>query len=95
MFQHQIQHVLITPMKYYHLYYLPQFPLLSAYLDQLALKLEFVYGDYIHNPEFMDYLETLPALLRLFEFEQANHPFFGKFLLGLPKLISVMGEDID
>jgi len=61
----------------------------------LALKLEFVYGDYIYNPEFMNYLETIPSLFRIYKFEMVNHPFFGMFLEGLPKLISVLGEDVD
>jgi len=70
----------------------------SMDMDQdqdLALKLEFVYGDYIHNPEFMNYLETLPALFRMYEFEMAYHPFFGMFLEGIPKLIAILGEDVD
>jgi len=62
----------------------------------LALKLEFVYGDYIHNPEFVEYyLATTSDLFKLFPFERAYHPFFGMFLEGLPKLISIMGEDTD
>jgi len=61
----------------------------------LALKLEFVYGDYIHNPEFIPYLKTLPDLFKLYEFEMAYHPFFGMFLEGLPKLIAIMGEEVD
>ncbi len=61
----------------------------------LKLKLEFVYGEYINDPEFMVYLNTLPDLFKLYEFEQANHPFFGMFLSGIPKFISVLGEDID
>ncbi len=62
----------------------------------LALKLEFVYGDYIYNQEFVDYyLDKIPDLFKLFEFERAYHPFFGMFLEGLPKLMSVLGEDID
>jgi len=61
----------------------------------LVLKLEFVYGDYAHNPEFMTYLEKLPDIFKLFEFEQANHEFFGMFLEGLPKLIAIMGVEVD
>jgi len=61
----------------------------------LALKLEFVYGDYIYNPEFMNYLETIPALFRMYEFEMAYHPFFGMFLEGIPKLIAIMGKEVD
>jgi len=62
----------------------------------LKLKLEFVYGDYIYNQEFVDYyLDTIPSLFRIYKFEQVNHPFFGMFLEGLPKLISILGEDID
>jgi len=41
--------------------------------QELALKLEFVYGEDIHNPEFVAYLDTIPALFRLYEFEQVNH----------------------
>jgi len=62
----------------------------------LKLKLEFVYGDYIYNQEFVKYyLDTIPDLFRLYEFEQVNHVYFGMFLSGLPKLISILGEDID
>jgi len=61
----------------------------------LALKLEFVYADYHNNPEFMNYLETIPALFRMYEFEMAYHPFFGMFLEGIPKLIAILGEDVD
>ena len=60
----------------------------------LVLKLEFVYGDYAHNPEFVNYyIATISDLFKLFPFERAYHPFFGMFLEGLPKLMSILGED--
>jgi len=62
----------------------------------LALKLKFVYGDYAHNPEFVEYyLATTSDLFKLFPFERAYHPFFGMFLEGLPKLMSILGADTD
>jgi len=62
----------------------------------LALKLEFVYGEYAHKPEFVNYyIATISDLFKLFPFERAYHPFFGIFLEGLPKLMAILGEDTD
>jgi len=59
---------------------------------QLGRLLKHVYGEDIYDPEFVDYLETLPALFRMYEFSQVYHnPAFKKFLVGLPRLINLMG----
>jgi len=60
--------------------------------QQLASQLYHVYGDYIYDPEFMGYLETLPALFRMYEFSEVNNFYFQRFLLGIPKLIYAMGQ---
>jgi len=61
---------------------------------ELGLQLRCVYGSDIFNPEFMVYLETIPDLFKLYEFEQANHPDFKKFLVGIPRLINLMGQGV-
>jgi len=59
---------------------------------QLGRLLRHVYGEDIYDPEFEAYLEKLPDLFRMFEFEQVYHnPDFKKFLVGLPRLINLMG----
>jgi len=61
---------------------------------ELGLQLRCVYGESIYDPEFMVYLETIPDLFKLYEFEQASHPAFKKFLVGIPRLINLMGQGV-
>jgi len=62
---------------------------------ELGLQLRCVYGEDVYDPEFMAYLETLPALFRMYEFEQVYHkPAFKRFLVGIPRLINLMGQGV-
>jgi len=62
---------------------------------ELGMQLRCVYGEAVFNPEFMAYLETLPALFRMYEFEQVyQNPDFKKFLVGIPRLINLLGQGV-
>jgi len=62
--------------------------------EEIHMQLYHVYGDDIYKDNFLDYLDTIPAMFRMYKFEQAVHPDFKKFLDGIPRLINVMGQGV-
>jgi len=48
----------------------------------------------VYRESFKPYIISLPALFRLYEFEEASHPDFKVFVEGLPTLIDNLGVEV-
>ena len=63
--------------------------------QQLARHIINTWGEELVYSEFFEpYIDSLPALFRLYEFDQAIHPAFKVFLEGLPTLINNLGVEV-